>query len=117
MATNDMIHNADNGRWTHGESVADGVTSEPVLMPSVQNRYRADDPISMACIPAAGSGRIEFTLDSQAAVIADTAIWLPWTEGNVDGDVVIATSSTAQSGVAALRCVSVVGEVVWRVLK
>lgn len=109
----DLVHHAEDGRRRHAESVADGQTSAPVYMPSVQQHDPGHKPVTVICWPAGGAtGRIEYSISPRADVEEATATWSAWD----DGDVTAATARALDASVTALRCVSVAGQVDWEVL-
>jgi len=114
VAVNKMIHTTANGRSYHAEVVADGVTSDPLILPSIYPYNPGHMPAVVAVIPAGGaSGRIEFSLDDPAVVEAGTAQWIAWPHGDVSA----AIADAINGPVTALRCVSVSGQVEWRVIR
>ena len=116
MAVQYMAHNKTIGRHIHAESVAIGATSEPLILPSVYARSRADDRVSVVCIPTAGAtGIIEYCIETAEDVIAGSAVWIEWPVGAVTA----AAGYAINGGVTALRCKNTAGaEVVnWRVMK
>lgn len=116
MAVQYMTHMTANGRHIHTETLGAGLTSDPLMLPSVYGRMRSDDRISVVCIPAVGAtGKIQYTLSSVANVEAGSAIWIDWPSGNVTA----ATGYAINGPVTALRCINVAGafSVAWGVLK
>jgi len=108
MAAREMTHDPRDGRFKFSESILTGATSDPVYLPSVQNRNSGFDPASVAVIPAT-SAKIEFTLSTRALVDAGTAVWHEWPNATVT----VATSASIRGPITALRCVSVSGGVDW----
>jgi len=114
MAVQIMGHDSDDGRYHHAETVADGATSDPVLMPSIQNHDPYAKPVTLYISPAGGgSARIETTLSTRALVEAGAAVWFAWSAGSVS----VPTSQLLQGPVTALRCVSVSGAAFWSALR
>jgi hypothetical protein len=109
-------HTKLNGRSYFAETVAIGTTSDAVILPTVQGRTRADDRISVMCIPQGGTGKIQYTMSPPEAVAAESGVvWADWTPGDIaDGNT---GAYTINGPVTALRCVSAVGTTQWLVVK
>ena len=104
-----LLSKGNPSGWTYSETVADGVTSNPVkIKPNGKGVYA----ISVGLIAGANTGKIQFTLDADEAIDAGTAYWFDWDEGNCTGD----TVDPSVAPVSALRCVSISGEVTWKIL-
>jgi len=89
--------------YTHKETIADGVTGDYIVVPPLGDGTR----VSCTVIAGAGTGKIQFTTSPDSEVIAGTATWQDWPEGNSTGT----TSDTLIGPVTALRGVSVSGEI------
>jgi len=110
-------HTKLNGRKYFAETVAIDTTSDAVIMPSVQLRNnKADDRISVMCIPQGGTGKIQYTMSPPESVEAESGVvWADWTPGDIaDGNT---GAYTINGPVTALRCVSAVGTTQWLVVK
>lgn len=93
------------GYSRHKETVGDGATSEPVLVPQASGR------VSVGIVPS-GTAKIQFTLSSEADIVGDSADWFDWADGNVTS----AIADTLDGPVSAVRCVSVSSAVEFYVL-
>lgn len=92
-----MQHEPENGMDVHKETVTAGSTSEPVLIGSRMHR------VSAGVTPGGGgTGRVEYTFDTIAEIIADNARWYAW----ADGDVSTATANSLVGPITAVRCVA-----------
>lgn len=95
--------------WFYTETVANGMTSDPVKIHlSGKRPYN----ITLAIIAGSGTGKIQYTLDDDNAIDADTAVWFDWDKGEITGtetDVIIAP-------VSAIRGVSVSGVITFKLL-
>jgi len=113
-------HTKLSGRSYFTETVAIDTTSDAVMMPSVQLRNnKADDRISVMCIPqvgGGGTGKIQYTMSPPEAVEAESGVvWADWTPGDI---VPPAVGAYVINGpVTALRCISVTGTTQWLVVK
>lgn len=90
--------------YHYTETIADGLTGNDIhILPM------GLDGTSITCtiIAGANTGYFEYTTSSDAAVIAQTAVWGPWPLGTVTGTV----SDALISQVTGLRGVSAAGEV------
>lgn len=95
--------------WRYSETIADGVTSSPVkIKPNINGLYA----ISVALIAGSGTGKIQYTLDSEAAIDGSTATWFDWNKGDVTGDNIDAFISP----VSGIRCVSSSGAMTFKIL-
>ncbi len=102
MAVQNMV-NRTVGRkpgYTHTEELLDGVTGDPVVIPPLNGQ-----PVTAAVIITGVSGKIQFTLSSDAAVAAGSATWFDWEPGTVT----VNTVDGLLVGVTAVRGVSVSG--------
>ena len=95
--------------WHYTENVASGETSEPVKIKSNENGLYH---VSIALIAGTGDGKMQYTLDSDAEIDADTAIWFDWELGTCTGN----TIDAIVSPVSAVRCVSVSGAMTFKIL-
>ena len=93
--------------WHYTETIATGATGDSLILPSLE----AGKTIAVTLIAGAGTGYIQFTTSSDAAVKADTAVWQTWSLGTKTG-----TESDSLEKATALRGVSVSGEITIEVL-
>lgn len=94
--------------YVYSETIADGVTSEPVKL----HRYRGmADNISLALIAGTGTGKFQYTLDADEMIDVDTAVWYDWDKGDNTGTTVDALISS----VSAVRGVSTSGEITFKI--
>lgn len=93
--------------WHYTETIATGATGDSLILPSLE----AGKTIAVTLIAGAGTGYVQFTTSSDAAVKADTAVWQTWALGTKTG-----TESDSLEKATALRGVSVSGEVIIEVL-
>ncbi len=96
-----------NQGYTFTETLADGITGEPVIIPSTSS----DKNTTIVVVAGAGSGKVQFTIDPDEAVTAGTALWIDWDKGAVTGT----ETDVAIGPITALRGVSVSGEISWKV--
>jgi hypothetical protein len=86
---------------SYQETIATGTNGDSVIVHPLNGK-----PLTCTLIAGAGTGKIQFTTSSEAAVIAGTATWQDW-EGVTTG-----TGSDVLIGaVTAVRGVSTSGEV------
>jgi len=98
-----------NGRkpgWTHKETLADGVTSDPIIIPTYSER------VTCTVVAGANTAKIQSTTSPEANVLAATATWQDWPAGNKTGTY----SDSIISPCTAVRGVSVSGEIVFEVV-
>ena len=93
--------------YYHAETLADGITSDPVIIPGLNGL-----PVTCTIIIVGTSGKVEFTTSSDAEVAAATAVWQDWAGGTVTAN----TSDALIGPVTAVRGVSVSGEVKFQVV-
>lgn len=83
----------------HSESVAASTTSTPIPINGESGK------VSVAVHPSGGTGRVEFSLSSNAISAPGSANWVAW----AGGDVSASTADTLDGPVVAVRCVSGAG--------
>ncbi|MBI5058961.1 hypothetical protein HZB60_04145 [candidate division KSB1 bacterium] len=98
------------GLWRHKETAAAGQTSTPLICvpgDAAQEAYRA---VTVGVSPSVGaSALVQFTLDDEAAITANTAEWFDWPNGPV-------TAKSFDSFITpctALRLTATGGAVTW----
>ena len=89
--------------YTHTETLVDGITSDPIVIPPLPPGGR----VTCTVIAGANTAKIQFTTSSDAAVVADTATWSDWPQGDKIGTF----SDSIITPVTAVRGVSVSGEI------
>ncbi len=109
MAVQNMSERAIGRKpgYYHAESLADGVTGDPVVVPGLNGL-----PVTCTIIIVGTSGKVEFTTSSDVEVAAGTATWQDWAGGTVTAN----TSDALIGPVTAVRGVSVSGEVKFQVV-
>jgi len=104
-----LLSDGNPAGWIYSETVADGATSDPVkIKPNGKGIYA----ISVGIIPETGSGKVQFSLDSESDIDGGSADWFDWSAGEVTGG----TSATFTSAISALRCISISGNVKFKIL-
>lgn len=98
-----------NPGWTYKETLADGTTSDPVIIPPLQN-----DSGNVTCtiIANANTGKMQSTTSPDANIAADTATWVDWPNGDTNGTYTDALITP----VTAVRGISVSGEITFEVV-
>lgn len=94
--------------YTHKETLATGVTSDPIVIPPLP----AGAQVRCTVIAGAGTAKIQDTTSPDADVAADTAVWQDWSAGNKTGtysDVLLRPGT-------AVRGVSVSGEIAFEIV-
>ena len=95
--------------WQWTETVPADTTSEPLIMPELDNHR----PSSVGVSPGAGgTARVEYSLSTVAEVKAGTAKWRPWPYGDVSSD----TDDVLDGPVTALRMTAATADAQWEVL-
>lgn len=94
--------------YTHTETLANGITSEAIAIPPLPPGGR----VTCTVIAGANTAKIQFTTSSDAAVVADTATWQDWPQGDKTGTF----SDSIITPVTAVRGVSVSGEIDFEVV-
>ena len=108
MATAEMTRRPfQRDGWHYTETIATGATGDSLILPSLE----AGKTIAVTLIAGAGTGYIQFTTSSDAAVKAGMAVWQTWEIGTITG-----TESDVLEKSTALRGVSVSGEIKIEVL-
>ena len=109
MATAEMTRRPfQRDGWHYTETIATTATGDSVIIPSLD----AGKTIAVTLIAGAGTGYIQFTTSSDAAVKADTAVWQTWSLGNKSGTAGLSFAFP----VTGIRGVSVSGEIIIEVL-
>lgn len=94
----DMIIGGNSRLYLHSETVGDGETSDPVLIHALAVPRSVEQlVVAVVCTTA---NVVQFTLDSPAAIAADTATWFDWSAGSVTEN----TVATLPREVTAVRC-------------
>jgi hypothetical protein len=90
--------------YFHKETIADGLTGDDIhVLPIGRGGAR----VSCSVIAGAGTGKIQFSTSPDAEVLAETAVWQDWPNGDVTGT----SSDTLLSAVTGLRGASITGEI------
>jgi len=90
--------------YEYSATVLDGVTGPSVLIPPMGAEGAA---VTCTIIAGASTGKIQFTTSPDADVIADTANWQDWPNGNTTGTY----SDALISPISAVRGVSISGDI------
>jgi len=85
------------------ETIADGENGEPIYV----HPTNASGQITCTVIPGGNTGKIQITTSPKSAIVADTATWQDWAEGNVTAT----TSDVITGPVTGIRGVSVSGAI------
>ena len=105
----DLFRDGDYDGWSFTENVASAETSNPVKIKPT-GRGTTYGTVQLVC--AGATAKIQFTLDTFAAIDAETATWTDWDKGEVTG-----TQTDVFAGpITGLRCVSTSGPVAWKIL-
>ncbi len=88
----------------HEETVANGATSNPIYI------LEGPGQIKNILTPAAGTGRVEFTISPTSEVVAGQATWVVWGKG----EVAVGTEDFITRPVTAIRVVATGGNVKWQ---
>lgn len=96
--------------WEKKVAVASGETSDPIMLP---DEAGAREYWQLSLLPAAGTGRFEYSLSSRETIKAapSSANWQAWDSGNV----AILTDDSL-TPVQAVRVVSVSGAVTGEIM-
>lgn len=94
-----------SGLFVHKEVLGAGAVSDPVL---IGGRYRS---VTVGVTSVGTQARIEYTLDTLAAVEADAAQWVPWASGDVSSN----TADNLEGPVTAVRGVAITGVATWHI--
>ncbi len=93
--------------WDYSESVAAGQTTNAILLP---DNAGPPERWIVGLFISSGNGRIEYTISPRANVIAGSANWRAWDNGNVSS-----SSDDVLAPVQAIRAVNVSGTIVLEV--
>ena len=105
MALADLVKR--EGRYPgyeYSADILDGVTGPSVVIPPMGTEGAT---VTCTIIAGANTGKIQFTTSPDADVIADTANWQDWPNGDTSGTY----SDSIISPVTAVRGVSVSGNI------
>lgn len=104
MAVQNMIERTIGRKpgYHHTEQLLDTVTGNPVIIPPLNGM-----PVTCSVIITGVSGKIQFTISTDAKVAAGTAVWSDWAAGTVTAN----TWDTLIGPVTAIRGVSVSGTI------
>jgi len=85
------------------ETIADTATGDSIKISPMP----AGTHITCTVVPGAGTGKFQTTTSSAADIIAGSATWVDWAEGNVTAT----TSDVITGPVTGIRGVSISGEI------
>lgn len=92
---NKINKDQDSGQYLHTETVT---TATGIAI----SMHQDINLITVGLIPkTVGTGKVQYTLDSNAAIDASTADWIDWPAGSVS----VATVDSLIAPVTAVRCV------------
>lgn len=104
---NDLYGDGLTGGYTYSVDIANGESDIVKLFPA--GRGESIGAAMLVC--GAGTGRIDFTLDSFDDIDAGTAVWVEWDKGVVTGTAV----DSFRVKMTALRAVSVSGAITFKI--
>ena len=90
------------------EEIASGNGETVLVKPNAKGAYS----MSVAIEAGAGTGKVQYTLDTEEIIEAGTEVWYDWDIGDATGNAVDAFVSP----VSAVRGVSISGAVVFKLL-
>ena len=99
-----MISIKGTERFEYTETITNGATSELIYAHRDQSN---SGNITCTLIAGANTGKFQVSTSSKASIIAGSAIWTDWAEGDSTGTV----SDVLLGSVTGIRGVSVSGEV------
>lgn len=109
IRNHDLFRDGLSGGYTHKETIADGITSDFIIIPPT-GRGTTNGSVLIIC--GAGTGKIQITIDSDEDIVEGNATWLDWDKGEVTGTVIDAFASA----ISGVRGVSVSGEITFKIL-
>jgi len=90
--------------YEYSAQILDGVTGPSIIVPPTGSEGAR---VTCTIIPGASTGKFQFTTSPDADVLADTAIWQDWPNGNTTSTF----SDSLLAPVTAVRGVSVSGNI------
>lgn len=107
--SNDLFRDGLSGGYTYKETIANGVTSDPIIIPPT-GRGTTNGSVLVIC--GAGTGKIQITIDNDEDIAAGNATWLDWDKGEVTGTEI----DVFASSISGIRGVSVSGSIEFKLL-
>ena len=98
-------------KYPYTEDISSGQNGQSVIVKPAQSKSGFVGVMVVAEGSPGVTGKVQYTFSSTANVLAGTANWVDWD----DGDVTSNTGSTITAPVTAVRGVSVSGDIVFEV--